>query len=65
MEAIKDEGRTELGKMIGRKLSALELVGPLALLSRCPGKVKGKQLKIMVDISGSVAIWKKGYSTSC
>ena len=50
---------------LGTKLSALELVGPLALVCGCPEKVRGKPLKIFVDNSGSVAIWRKGYSTTC
>ena len=34
-------------------------------MSGAADKVRGKPLKIMVDNAGSVAIWKKGYSTSC
>ena len=50
---------------IGRKLSALELIGPLALIVAAPDKVRGKPIRIMVDNMGSVIIWQKGYSTSC
>ena len=64
-ETINGEAKTESGRKIGRKLSALELVGPLALLAGNPEKVRGKALRIMVDNAGSVAIWRKGYSTSC
>ena len=64
-EVINGEGRTGNGRRIGRKLSALELVGPLALLCGAPDKVRGRPVKIMVDNAGSVAIWRKGYSTSC
>ena len=62
---INKDGRSETGKRLGRKLSALELVGPLALLCGAPEKVRGQAVKIMVDNAGSVAIWRKGYSTSC
>ena len=62
---INGEGRMETGKRIGRKLTALELVGPLALVCGAPDKVRGKPVRIMVDNAGSVAIWQKGYSTSC
>lgn len=55
----------ETGKRIGRKLTALELVGPLALVCGAPDMVRGKPGRIMVDNAGSVAIWQKDYSTSC
>jgi len=53
------------GKKIGRKLSALELVGPLMAVAAGHARCRGKQVKIWVDNIGSVQIWKKGYSTSC
>lgn len=53
------------GKKLSKKLSALELVGPLVAVcsarlfgSRCP-------IRIWVDNAGSVKIWEKGYSSSC
>ena len=64
-DVINGEGTTQSGKRLGRKLSALELVGPLALICGAAEKVRGKPVKIMVDNAGSVAIWRKGYSTSC
>ena len=53
------------GKQVRRKLSALELVGPLAIVCGVPDKVRGKALRVHVDNIGSVEIWKKGYSTTC
>ena len=64
-EFINRGGMTSSGRQVARKLSALELVAPLALLCGAPDKVRGKPLKIMVDNIGSVCIWRKGYSTSC
>ena len=64
-QKINGEGETQSGRRIGRKLSALELVGPLVLVSGAADRVRGKPVKIMVDNAGSVAIWRKGYSTSC
>ena len=64
-EAINGAAVTEKGTRIGRKLSALELIGPLALIVAAPDKVRGKPIRIMVDNMGSVIIWQKGYSTSC
>jgi len=53
------------GIKVGRKLSALELIGPLIVVVAGRHLLKGGALKIWVDNAGSVAIWKKGYSTSC
>jgi len=53
------------GVKVGRKLAALELVGPLAAVVAGRQTAKGRAMRIWVDNSGSVAIWKKGYSTSC
>ena len=57
--------RAEDGKKLARKLSALELVGPLVVLAAGYQWCRGKDLKIWVDNAGSVLIWKKGYSTRC
>ena len=46
-------------------LSALELVGPLLALAAGMDKFRGKPVRFWVDNSGSVHIWKKGYSMSC
>ena len=53
------------GRRLNRKMSALELVGPLLVLSAGFSWCKGRPVKIWVDNSGSVGIWRKGYSTTC
>ena len=62
---INGQGTARGGKRVGRKLSALELVGPLLVVSGAPHKVRGHPVMIFVDNCGSVKIWRKGYSTSC
>jgi len=59
-------GETRIGgKKVGRKLSALELVGPLVCVAAAFEKCRGKNARIWVDNMGSVLIWRKGYSTRC
>jgi hypothetical protein len=53
------------GKQLSRKLSALELVGPLVCISAGRQYCKRKPVRVWVDNSGSVGIWNKGYSTNC
>jgi hypothetical protein len=53
------------GKKVGRKLSALELIGTLAAVAAGHRKFANQHVTIWVDNAGSVAIWKKGYSTRC
>ena len=53
------------GKKLGRKLSALELVGPLICVAAGQEWCRGAPVRIWVDNIGSVRIWKKGYSTNC
>ena len=53
------------GMKVSRKLSALELVGPLAVVAAGVGLVRNRRLIIWVDNAGSVAIWRKGYSNRC
>ena len=53
------------GRRLNRKMSALELVGPLLVVSAGFKFIKNRPVKIWVDNSGSVAIWRKGYSTCC
>ena len=62
---INNGGTDEGGKQFARKLSALELVGPLVVVCGAPNEVRGKPVKIYVDNAGSVGIYEKGYSTSC
>ena len=53
------------GRKLSKKLSALELVGPLAAV--CAARHFGFRMpmRIWVDNAGSVQIWQKGYSTRC
>ena len=53
-----------LGHHLDRVMSALELLGPLLTLAAGMDCFRGQLVKIWVD-SGSILIWKKGYSTSC
>jgi hypothetical protein len=53
------------GKKLSRKLSALELVGPLLCVTAGSGFCRGRTVRIWVDNIGSVTIWNKGYSLSC
>ena len=53
------------GRKVSRKLSALELVGPLICLATLTEQFRHQPVKIFVDNSGSVGIWKKGYSNNC
>jgi hypothetical protein len=53
------------GKKVGRKLSALELIGPLVVISAAHSRLRNRQVIIWVDNAGAVAIWEKGYSTRC
>jgi hypothetical protein len=53
------------GKKIGKKLSALELVGPLVIVAAAPDLCRGNPVRVWVDNAGSVRIWEKGYSNSC
>ena len=62
---INGEGTARGGRRVRNKLSALELVGPLHIVSGAYSDIRGKPLRIYVDNGGSVEIWKKGYSTSC
>jgi len=53
------------GARYSRKMSALELVGPLVCVAAGADLCRGRPVRIWVDNYGSVAIFKKGYSTSC
>jgi hypothetical protein len=53
------------GRRISRKLSALELVGPLVCIAAGFRECRGKPVRIWVDNSGSIDIYRKGYSPSC
>jgi hypothetical protein len=53
------------GKKISRKLSALELIGPLIVVSANFRQCRYRPVTIWVDNIGSVEIWRKGYSNHC
>ena len=57
--------KAEDGKKIGRKLSALELVGPLICVSAGHSWARNSHVRAWVDNYGSVKIWEKGYSSHC
>jgi hypothetical protein len=53
------------GKKISRKLSALELIGPLIIVSTNVQQCRYHPVTVWVDNIGSVEIWRKGYSNHC
>ena len=53
------------GKLFKNKMSAWELVGPLLVLTAGVERVKNRRLVVPVDNAGSVAIYNKGWCTSC
>ena len=53
------------GKSLAHKLSAWELAGPLLGLVISGNKVTGKQVVAWVDNDGSVAMYRKGWTTAC
>jgi hypothetical protein len=53
------------GKRFSRKLSALELVGPLICVAAASRLCRLRPVRVWVDNAGSVGIWRKGYSTTC
>lgn len=62
---INSSMRTSDGRQLRKKLSALELVGPLICLAAGAAICRSKPVRIWVDNAGSVAIWRKGYSSTC
>ena len=53
------------GRKVRRKLSALELIGPLVVVAAAHGLCRQQTLNIWVDNAGSVEVYRKGYSRSC
>ena len=53
------------GVRFGRKLTCLEILGPLVMLAGSPDMCRNTELISYVDNQGSVDIWRKGFSTSC
>ena len=64
-KAINCGDFAEDGKRLGKKLSALELVGPLVVVAAAPELCRRQPVRVWVDNAGSVRIWEKGYSSSC
>jgi hypothetical protein len=62
---INSSMRAADGKQLRKKMSALELVGPLICIAAGAAICRSRPVRIWVDNSGSVAIWRKGYSSSC
>jgi len=52
-------------KKVGRKLTALELIGPLVFISAIPDAFRRQPVIFWIDNIGSVLVWNKGYSTHC
>ena len=63
--AINLGDRAVDGKKFGKKLSALELVGPLVVVAAAPSLCRRQPVRVWVDNAGSVRIWEKGYSSRC
>jgi hypothetical protein len=57
--------KAEDGKKLSRKLSVLELVGPLLCVTSGHEFCRGRVVRVWVDNIGAVKIWEKGYSLSC
>ena len=57
--------RDHNGRQLGKKLSFLELLGPLLVLCCAPDICRGNTIKVWIDNIGGVKIWQKGYSPTC
>ena len=64
-EAINSGALYRDGGRLDCKMSAWELLGPLLVLAAGKDLVMNKSLIIQVDNAGSVAIYEKGWCTSC
>ncbi len=53
------------GKKVGRKLSALELAGPLVVIAAAHQICRGQVLQVWVDNVGAVDVFRRGYSRNC
>lgn len=56
---------TPNGRALSRAMSALELLGPLLVVSAGYVWCKNRPVQVWVDNSASVFIYKKGYSSTC
>ena len=64
-ELINSDATYWDGKRLSNKMSAWELVGPLMVLTAGVELVSNRSLIIPVDNAGSMAIYQKGWCTSC
>ena len=53
------------GVKFDRKMTLLEIIGPLAILVAEPDRVRNKHVEVFIDNQGAVSIFAKGYTTSC
>ena len=53
------------GRRFARKLSLLELLGALLVVSAGADICRGKDVRVWIDNAGAVQIFRKGYCTSC
>ena len=53
------------GVKFSRKLTCLELLGPLVTLTLATDMIRNQHLIVYVDNQGSCDIFRKGYSTAC
>ena len=53
------------GKSLAKKLSFLEIMGALLVVSAAPDVCFGKPVTVWIDNIGAVQIWRKGYSATC
>jgi hypothetical protein len=53
------------GKKVDRKLSALELAGPLIIVAAAHKLCRGQAVNVWVDNAGAVEVYRKGYSRNC
>ncbi len=63
--SINDGSYCYEGKKVARKMSALELAGPLLIMAAAAEQIRGKPVRFWVDNSGACQIWRKGYSLKC
>ncbi len=62
---LNSEKRMHDGKKVSRKMSALELIGPLLVISCAADRLRGLPIRFWVDNAGACNIWKHGYSSTC
>ena len=55
----------ERGRSLARKLSLLELMGPLFVVACGAALCRNQDVRVWVDNVGAVHIFRKGYTTSC